>query len=108
MATKNDNIETAKKAGKALKAEAAASTEPVDIVLTINGEDVTVAAPATVEAAHWRVPLLMQSGTNQDIAKAIPLILGAEGCELLDSAGATFNDLNKFLDLWSEEIGMGE
>ena len=109
MATARSNTVTAaKKAGKALEAEAKASADLVEITLNIRGEDVTVLAPPNVEAAHWRVPLLMQEGTNQSIAKAIPLILGNEGCEQLDTAGASFNDLNRFLELWSEEIGMGE
>lgn len=110
MATtrKTSTVEVAKKAGKALENEAKANADLVEITLTIRGEEVTVLAPPNVEAANWRVPLLMQEGTNQSIAKAIPLILGEEGCAKLDAHGASFNDLNTFLELWSEEIGMGE
>lgn len=110
MATtrKPSNVEVAKKAGKSLENEAKANTDYVEIALTVRGEELTVLAPPNVEAAHWRVPLLMQEGSNQSIAKAIPLILGDEGCDKLDSYGASFNDLNTFLELWSEEIGMGE
>lgn len=106
---KDKTIAVAKAAGDAIAREAdETGTDRVDITITIAGEDITVDAPASVDSCHWRVPLLMQEGTNTSMAKAILLILGKDGCDQLDDAGAKFEDLNHFLDKWSEAIGMGE
>ena len=102
--TSKKNIAAAAKAD-AVKAEATGErVEPIDVVVNINGEDVTLQCPPSIEDAPIDVVLFIE---EEKPISAFKALAGAEGMQELRNAGATVKDFTAFIEAWQEAAGLG-
>lgn len=90
---------------KALVDEATGvKADPIDVTFEVQGKEVTVQCPPTIEDAPFEVPMLIE---DEKPMKAFVLMVGDDGVDKMRAAGATVKDFTKFIEAWQEAAGLG-
>lgn len=98
MTTKNT-------AANAAKNEVINDDERVSFTVNIQGKDVELTAPASLDDCNFRVAIQMSSGHHHE---ALATALGERQILKLESLGATVSEFNTIFTALSEAWGLGE
>lgn len=106
MATKATGNATAAaaKAKAAQKEVTGEGPETVEVTFEVQGAEVTVTAPASIQDAPFEVPMLIE---EEKPISAFALLAGKTGVETMREAGATVRDFTAFITAYQEKTGLG-